>query len=487
MTLLDFIIVGLYFISMLCIGFMYGRGNTTSDDYFLGGRKMRSWTVGLSLFATLMSTITYLAMPGEVIKHGPMILSGLLAVPLIMWIVGWFIIPAFMQVSATSAYEILEHRFGFGIRLLGTVFFLILRLMWMAMVIYLTSKAVVGPVIDLDPRFIPLVSLVLGMITVGYTSIGGLRAVVLSDVIQTFVLFGGAILTIIIVTFDLNGFSWIPKDWNPLWDAPKVWFDPEARVTFAGAITLFFFWYICTAGGDQMAIQRYFATSSVKNARWAFNVSILSTIVIQLLLMFLGFALFAFYRTRLETNPVGELSPDMMFPDFISNHLPVGVSGLVIAALLAAAMSSLSSGLSSVSSVVSVDLIGRLSTRSRDDTTKMNTGRRVSWLVGLVVVGMSLAIGKVSGNFLELTNKTSIFVAPLFFLFFMALFVPFSTVLGTWLGVLVSVFFGIGIAFFNLWELSFIWIIPSSLLFGMFFGIIASILQQAFQKRFPGI
>jgi SSS family solute:Na+ symporter len=453
------------------------------EDYFLGGRNMRSWTVGLSLFATLLSTITYLATPGEVIKHGPMILAGVFSVPIVMWVVGWYLIPAFMKVPFSSAYEILEVRLGVSIRILGTVFFLSLRLIWMAMVIYLTSTAIVGPVIGLDPSLVPIVSLLLGVITVVYTSVGGLRAVVFADVLQTFILFGGAILTIALISIHFHGFSWVPTEWSPSWDPPKFWFDTDVRMTISGSMTLFFIWYVCTAGGDQMAIQRYLATNSLKAARRAFQWSLLATVAIQLLLMFLGFALLSFYSANKSVQTDQFLPADLYFPHFITHHLPIGISGLVVAALLAAAMSSLSSGLSAACSVVSVDLVGRFSKKQTVTLDHLANAKATSWLLGLSIVLISMVMGQISGNFTELTNKASIFVAPLFYLFFMALFVPSATVAGTWIGAVSSLMTAIGIAFFDLLGLSFIWIIPGSLIAGIVLGFLSSLIHQQYNRK----
>lgn len=149
--MLDWIVIAAYFAGMLGIGWFYSRQTKTTEDFFLGGRDMGAWMVGLSLFATLLSTASYIAFPGEAIRHGPMVVIGtVLSIPPILWVVGWFLIPKFMKLQVTSANELLEIRFGLSIRLLGTCFFLVLRLIWMAMIIYISVKAVLVPVLGLD-------------------------------------------------------------------------------------------------------------------------------------------------------------------------------------------------------------------------------------------------------------------------------------------------------------------------------------------------
>ncbi len=478
--ILDWVVILGYALSMLLIGWHYSRKTKTIDDYLLGGRDMKSWMVGLSLFATLLSTITYMAYPGEIIKHGPMISAGLLVIPLVIWVVGWFLIPAFMKIRVTSANEILEMHMGPSVRVLGSFFFLALRLMWMAMIIYITTKAVLGPVLGLDPKYFPLVCFLLGAITVVYTSMGGLKAVILTDVIQTFILFFGAILSIILISVHFGGFSWFPTQWDPNWDSAVLWFDSDARITFAGAIMMFFFWNICTAGSDQMAVQRYLSTGSVKEARSAFTISMGASVLVQVLLALLGFALISYFIANPQELADGmnvRTHADQVFPRFIISTLPVGITGLVVAALLAAAMSSLSSGLNSVGTIITVDFLDRFGEKKLDEKFHIKRARAVSWGIGAAIVALSLLVDNVQGNLMEVINKVgNLLVAPLFLLFFMAMFVPFANTAGVWAGAAVSVAVAVAIAFYEFLGLSFIWIMPCSLITGVASGCLVSLL-----------
>ena len=204
LEVLDWYVLAAYGLLMLGIGWYFSRRTRTVDDYLLGGRQMRSWTVGLSLFATLLSTISYLATPGEIIRYGPMIMSGVAAIPLIILIVGWVLIPAIMMVQVTTAYEILELHLVVSVRVLGSTFFQAQRLIWMALIIYATTSKVLVPLLQWPPSTVPYVCLALGLFTVVYTTLGGLRAVVWTDAIQTFILFSGAILSIVVITSRLG-------------------------------------------------------------------------------------------------------------------------------------------------------------------------------------------------------------------------------------------------------------------------------------------
>ncbi|HOB76049.1 MAG TPA: Na+:solute symporter, partial [Phycisphaerae bacterium] len=183
--LLDWAVIAAYALGMLAIGYLFAKRTKSTDEYLTGGRNMRSSSIGLSLFATLMSTITYLAIPGEMINKGPVILWWMATLPVVYLIVGYALIPLFMKLAVTSAYEILETRLGLTGRLTASVIFLATRLLWMALIIYLTADKLIVQMLGWDKNATPWVAAAIGIVTVIYTSMGGLRAVVLTDVIQS--------------------------------------------------------------------------------------------------------------------------------------------------------------------------------------------------------------------------------------------------------------------------------------------------------------
>ena len=199
-SIIDWIVIVAYVLGMIGVGWYCSRRTRTTEDYMLGGRAMKPWAVGLSLFATLFSALSYLAIPGEMILHGPMIAAQIVIFPLIILVVGWVLIPRIMKLKVTSAYEILETRLGIRVRMLGASFFLGMRILWMSLIIYVTANQVLVPLLGWNESATPYICTVLGIITVIYTSMGGLRAVVITDVVQTFILLGGAALTIILIT-----------------------------------------------------------------------------------------------------------------------------------------------------------------------------------------------------------------------------------------------------------------------------------------------
>ncbi len=478
-THVDWIILIAYGLLMLGVGFYFSKRNRNTEDYHLGSRSMNPVMVGLSLFATLMSTLTYLSYPGEMIKYGPVIFASLASFPLVYLIVGWLIIPRFMKMRVTSAYEILEIRSGPGVRVMATFFFLSLRLLWMATIIFATVNTAMVSIFGFDKSYVPLICLIISLVTVVYTSMGGLKAVVITDALQTLILILGAILTLIFVSVQLGSFSAIiPEKMPGHWEDIKWGFDADRRMTVANAILSVFVWYICTAGSDQMAIQRYFSTGNLRSARKTFRISLITNFMVQVLLALVGLALLAYFTQRPDELPAGETlftSADSLFPRYIVVGLPAGITGLVAAGLLSAAMSSLSSGLNSSSAVINEDVFKRF-VHPKMKTSSLRQARIISVIIGLVVTVLCLLVGYVKGNLLEVVIKVvNLFVSPLFVLFFMALFVPFSTEKGTLAGGMISVIIAVLIAFFEIFGLKVLWIMPLSFASGILTGCLFSL------------
>jgi SSS family transporter len=482
---LDYLVIALYAALMLAIGRYYGNRVHGSDDYLLGGRTMHPAMVGLSLFATLYSTLSYLAVPGEVIKNGPMYFAQYAAAPFIVLLVGWLLIPRIMQQKdVTSGYELLEKRLGVTGRLLGAGMFLTLRTLWMSAILYATTSKVLVPLLGLDPRWTPLISVVMGGLTVVYVSEGGMRAVVMTDALQAIIMMCGAIAVIVVVTRSLGGVAaWWPQGWVEHWQRPVFWFHPTERITFMGASLSFIVWMTCTAGSDQMAIQRYLSTRDVRAARRSFAVSMISDVVVSTLLLLVGLAVLGFYTRRPDLVAPGRSlleQSDELLPRFVVDFLPTGVSGFVIAAMLSAAMSSLSSGINSASAVVMSDFVDRFAATPPSQEANVRIARTTSVAIGALAVVLSIFVDWMvvayDANLLDVCYKVvNLLTAPLFTLFFLAMFVPWSKPRGAVAAAIASVWVGIGIVYFRWGGMDFLWMSPLSLLAGIAAGMVASL------------
>lgn len=442
MTTLDWAAIGLYVVAMLGIGAYYARRSRTQDDYLLGGRRMNPIGVGLSYFATLFSTLTYLGVPGEMVRNGPAVLAQVLALPLAWLAVSRFVIPIVMRQPVTTAHEILEARLGLGVRTLAATFFLLMRMLWMGLIIQATAAQVLVPVIGLDPKLAPLVGLVMAVVTVVYTSLGGFKAVVATDVVQTVILLGGAVLCLGIVTADQGGLGWLPDRWLDHWAQPTLGLDLTARRGILSLVLSVFVWQVCTASSDQMAVQRYLATRDAAAASRMLATGLICNGVVVVLLVLVGAALLAHAQAHpglLGDPATVPADADAVFPRFIARALPSGIRGLVVGGLLAAAMSSLSSGLSAAASVVTVDFVERLGGRRAADFYGTLPARILPWAIGLAVVAIGMAVSRVEGNIFELCNKiVNAFTAPLAGMFLMAMFMRRATVFGVWMGVVAG-------------------------------------------------
>ncbi|HBL47645.1 MAG TPA: sodium-coupled permease, partial [Planctomycetaceae bacterium] len=279
--------------------------------------------IGVSLFATLLSTITYLSTPGEILGKGPVYLIKDLAMPFIFLIVGFVMIPVYMRQRVTSAYELLEEKLGLGIRLLGAVMFVSLRLIWMSLLVYLTAKAITT-MLNVGEEWIPYIVLGTGLVAIIYTSLGGLRAVVITDLIQTILLFGGALLVIATITYHLGGFGWFPTKWDQNWDTqPFFSFDPSTRVTYVGTFLSILVWYVATSCGDQVSVQRFMSTKDASASRKSLAVQLSVSVIVSLTLAMVGFALLGYFKEFPNEIPAGidlKIDADKFFPHYIAYH-----------------------------------------------------------------------------------------------------------------------------------------------------------------------
>jgi len=483
----DWVVVIVYFTGIIGMGVYFARRQRTTKEYFLGSRSMPSWVVGLSIIATLLSTISYLANPGEMIQNGPGLFFKVLAVPFSYVAVAYWIIPFFMRLPITSAYEYLEVRFGGETRTLGAVLFVLVRVVWMSVVVYTAS----GAMARMTGAPLWTVILGVGVITAFYAAFGGIRAVIWTDVIQFLILLGGAVFAIGFVSWKM-GFSNMAsiayqtsKPLAPLWS-----WDPGLRLTVFGVALHTFAWVVCTYSADQVVIQRYLSTRDGHAARRSYLISCIAGLFLTVILSAVGFALLAFYTQNsqlLSGEMFGKLfeEADDVFPFFIAHELPAGVTGLITAALFAAAMSSLDSGVNSLSTVITVDFYQRWRRRRISDIQSLRFAKTLALGLGLMATVLALFVDNIEGNILVITNKsTSCVVGPLFGLFALGMFTRRTNQLGAIAGPVVGFVVGLIMTFSGQWfgdryDISFMWLIISPVIVTIVAGYLASFVRAA--------
>ena len=492
MSPLDGIVIALFAGLMLGVGWYYSRTNQSADDYVLGGRSMSPIIVGLSLFATLVSTLSYLANPGEMVAHGPMFMTQVAAHPITFCIVGFGLIPLLMKQPVTSAYEILEKRLGPSLRTAGAVVFLLLRFGWMATILYATSSVVLVPLLRLDPIWTAPLCAALGLLTATFASWGGIKAVVVTDSIQSVMMILGAVTTLIVITWRCGGVSgWWPGEWPAHWQAMNWGFDPSARMSFGILVFSTCLWYVCTNGSDQMSIQRFLSTRNPAAARRSLGVSLCTEVLVASLLGLTGVAILGFYTKSPPPLAAGKTLPqiaDQLFPRFLMNEMPAGLAGMVLAAILSAAISSLSSGVNSVCAVLEKDFLSRNPATALTGAAQVARLRWLSWVTMAMAVGLSMLNLLITGNLLERCYKVvNLLTAPLFVLFFLALLVPWANAVGAWVGLVSAITVAVSIAYSTDLGLdlgiSFVWMMPCSLLIGVTAGTVMSALASPWQRQ----
>jgi len=423
---IDLIVIAIYLALLTVIGLVFARRQTSEDAYFLGDRRLPGVIVGVSVMATIISTLTYLSLPGEMIAHGTGYFYSVVALLLVIPVVNLAIIPALRRLPITTVYELFEQRYNSSVCIVGAGAFVFSRLLWIGLIIYTTSFAVH----TMTGYGTVTIILVLGVVTTFYTTAGGMPAVVWTDFLQGILLLSGAAFVPIFVAVQTGAG---PDVWWQTFHeagratAPVFSFDLTVRISVIGIILSDLVWNLCTHSSDQVAAQRYLSTPSVREAQRSVWVFSLCTVALILLLGLVGLALFHFEFARAD-QPMSEFAgaiaerADGVFPAFVGEQLPPGLRGLLMAAILAAAMSSLSSGINSITSVVTRDFLERSAAREATGRPSMVQIKGLAVLAGLLGIGSALLVYMVmqrsEWNLVEMIGRLNgLFVAPLGVLF----------------------------------------------------------------------
>ena len=462
----DYAAIAAYFAVVIWVGFYYGRRQKSTEDYFLAGRSLSWFSVGVSIVATVLSTVTYLSTPGEMIKNGVGANAQFLSYPLVFFLVSYLILPYLMRLRVTTAYEYLERRFDLTTRLFGASLFVLIRTAWMGMVLFTASLAL-SKICSLS-----FTTVVVGLVAIGvfYTVLGGLRAVIWTDVVQFFILLGGAIFTVVYVAVDsgTGPATW----WNDMMAAdtpsqPVFSFDPTVRLSLVGMGCWTLFWWLATASSDQVAVQRFLATESLQASRRAFLCNLVSGVV----LIADSFPLR--HRPLLLLPGRHPRRPRSGLPPLHPPHPSPGLAGLVVAALFSAAMSSLDSGMNSISSVVVTDFYRRFRSAVPTPRQELFLARAVTAAVGGLATVICLLLYQIPeeqrGNLFDIQGRvTSFLVGSLGGLMLIAMLgirCSARVAMGSALcGILVGFLWAQGHWLFGLPELAWMWVIPVSTL-----------------------
>ena len=381
----DWIVLVLYLLVLVGMGYYFSRRGTSTDDFFLAGGRIPGWAAGLSIYGTSLSALTFMATPAKVYATNWVYIMINVCELLVAPIIIFYYLPFFRRLQVTSAYEYLGKRFNVATRWFGSLFFCFFQLGRMGIVVALPSIAL-ATVTGVN---VYLCILIIGLLATLYTTLGGIEAVVWTDVLQVFVLLGGALFSIGIILVEVGGVSEFMSVarandkfhmFNWTWDytTTAVW------VVLFGNL----FAKLVPFTADQTIVQRYMTTDSEEEAARSIWTAALLAVPGAVIFFSIGTALFVFY----ETYPgllASNLETDAIFPFFIAQQLPAGIAGLVIAGLFAASMSSLDSSMNSIATVVVTDFY-RLRRPDAPDRTRLRIARGLTLLLG--VMGTTLAL-----------------------------------------------------------------------------------------------
>ena len=432
----NYVTLIVYLLMMVWMGWYFSRKNKTTDDYFLGGGRIPWWAAGLSIYATMLSAITYLAHPALAYAFDWQVFLGYFTILLIVPIVVSFYLPFFRKLKITTAYEYHEKRFNITVRMFGSISFVLFQLARMGIVVYLPALAI-ATVVGID---IYLAITIMGILAILYTYMGGMEAVIWTDVVQVIVLMAGLIVGLIFIAMEIGDVGYI---FETAYNDGKLQMV-DFRFSFTEVVTWSLFLGTFAANfapytTDQAVVQRYMTTSSEKEARKSIWLNGIIAIPSGLLIFTMGAFLYVYFKEHPEFLTVG-MKNDGVFPLFITNHLPPGIAGLVIAGIFSASMSSLDSSMHSVSTVVTVDFYKRFY-KSYTEASGLKLAKWITVIVGILgtVVACIMATFPVQSLFFLFQEIVGLFGSAIAGVFILGIFVKRSNWKGTLIGALLSV------------------------------------------------
>ena len=354
--IVNYIVLFGYLIAMVGVGVFFARKNKNTDDFFRGGQQIPWWAAGCSIFATMLSSLTFMGIPSKAFAQDWVYSIGNFMIPVVAVIAVFIALPFFRRIDATSAYEYLERRFSRTVRLFGSASFTLFHIFRMAVVMSLTGLA-----LAVATPLTPGQSVMLmGILSILYCTLGGIEAVIWTDTIQTFVLMGGALLAIGLlisgVDGGFNGFLSAARAADKFKLANFHWDATETQIALWVIIVGSVGQNISSYTADQAVVQRYMTTADQKLAARSIWTNALLTIPATLMFFGIGTALFAFYRSHPEKlDPT--ITTDQIFPLFIAREMPVGVAGLIVAGVFAAAQSTVSTSMNSTATTLVTDFL----------------------------------------------------------------------------------------------------------------------------------
>ncbi|MCO6475073.1 MAG: sodium:solute symporter [Phaeodactylibacter sp.] len=436
---IDLTVFFLYMAGITIFGGSFFRKNKSSEAFTLGNSDIPGWVVTMSIFATFVSSISYLALPGIAFQSNWNAFVFSLSLPIAAFFAIKFFVPLYRRVNSPSAYTYMEQRFGPWARVYVSLCYLLTQLMRIGTILYLLALAL-NAIIGWD---IATIIIVTGVVVTAYSMLGGLQGVVWTDAIQGIILIAGAVVCAVYILFAM------PEGPEQLF-AIAAENDKFSLGSFGLELSEPTFWVVLVYGIfinlqnygiDQNYVQRYMASRSDRAAKRSAFYGGMLYIPVSALFLFIGTALFAYYGSAAAELPA-ELQDinrsDRVFPYFIVNQLPTGVTGLLIASIFAAGMSTVSTSFNSSATVFLTDYYNKFLKREASDREAM----RVLYLSSVVISVLGIAIGIAMINVKSALDAwwklASIFSGGMLGLFLLGAFSPRRNVVGAVIGVIAG-------------------------------------------------
>lgn len=439
---INYAVLILYFGGMLMLGFFFMKKESSTDDFFKASGRIPWWAAGISIFATTLSAITFISIPAKSYATDWRMLTFNLTIILIAPVVIRYFLPFFRRFSFETAYEYLEARFNRIVRWMASALFVFFMVSRIAIVLFLPSLAL-NAVTGFSVYY---AILIMGVVTIIYCTSGGMEAVIWGDVIQGFILIAGALAAFAFMIVGVEG--GLGEFWRT-----SIEFNKFHTFDFNFNLSQPVFWVVLIGGlantlisytSDQSVVQRYMTTKDEKATARSIWLNGIISVPVSILFFLLGTGLFAFYKSNAAQMAITNPNIDSVFPQFIVSEMPVGFAGLLIAAIFAAAMSTLSSNINSVAAVITSDFYKTL---RRKPTLKgsMSVARWSGIIVGLFGIAMALVLA--TWNIASLWDQFNTFLglltSGLGALFILGIFFPrvnaWSALVGIVAGIIVLV------------------------------------------------
>ena len=388
--LIDTAILVLYGLVMIGMGVYFLRKTKTSEEFMVAGRGIPAWAAGIAVMSAYTSSISYIAVPGKAFDSNwhPLIFA-LTALP-VTWYVTKYVIPHYRKHKIISVYKYLEEKIGDWGRVYASLSFVLFMVGRTAVILYLSSLLLTS-FIDID---IEMLILIIGVLTIAYTLMGGMEAVIWTDVMQSIIMIGGLLFSAYILTtevfskpdfliqkaFDMNKFSL--GDGSFSLSSRTIWVMIIYGVTEN----------IRNLMADQNYTQKYSAVATEKEAKKSVWIAMLIYLPLTVVFLYIGTAMFAFYSGSAHVLDPSILKGDEVFPFFIATELPVGLKGLIIAAILAASMSTVDSALNSSATVLYLDYYKKYFRPNASEKSSINFLRITTVVWGFLGIIFSLLL-----------------------------------------------------------------------------------------------